>query len=378
MKHKLYTIEYDDLLNQIKINIDKGYIKEVVGPNNLILYNYTDSCQYDKAWDLSTMVSRGLVIDRINKKIVGFGFEKFFNLSELGPEHKLPELPYTITEKVDGSLIISFNHNAMWYSCTRGSFNSDQSLFANNILSSHNIIKDLNSDYIYLWESVYPTNKIVVDYNGWSGLVLLGIFNKITGEELDYELVTQEYHRLCLYNGDSVIRLVHIYPYLSIEKIINLSKESGKNIEGWVVRYQNGFRVKIKTDEYIKIHKCKFGLTPLVVWDLLINDCDLDDYRKNLPEELWVDFDNIVNNLTSCANTIYSYHLNLYKTIYYVSRKDFAMKVNCINDKNIFKFLLFSFYDNLTPHQIKKIILQKCLKPVANILKEMHYENFNS
>jgi hypothetical protein len=40
--------------------------------------------------------------------------------------------------------------------------------------------------FTYLFEIIYPENRIVVDYNGEERLVLLGIINTETGEELQH------------------------------------------------------------------------------------------------------------------------------------------------------------------------------------------------
>lgn len=58
-----------------------------------------------------------------------------------------------------------------------------------------------------------------------------------------------------------------------------------KNLEGFVIAWDNGYRVKIKAEEYIKFHKAKDGLSfEKNVIDLLVND-KLDDVKSFMMDE---------------------------------------------------------------------------------------------
>ncbi len=56
----------------------------------LLIHNYTQSCQFEKAWNDLTVMCRGLITD-LDGLIVARPFRKFFNLAEHNAEgSKLP------------------------------------------------------------------------------------------------------------------------------------------------------------------------------------------------------------------------------------------------------------------------------------------------
>ena len=68
--------------------------------------NYTQKVQYDRLWDEITTQTRGLIIDS-EGNVVAKPFRKFFNFEEHQPD-EIPQLPFEVFEKVDGSLGILF------------------------------------------------------------------------------------------------------------------------------------------------------------------------------------------------------------------------------------------------------------------------------
>jgi RNA ligase len=57
--------------------------------------------------------------------------------------------------------------------------------------------------------------------------------------------------------------------------------------------FSNGLRLKVKGDEYCRIHRVVSRLTPLAIWEAMQAGDDLEAVRKRLPEEFWADFDMI-------------------------------------------------------------------------------------
>ena len=146
----------------------------------ITIYNYSKFCQFKKEWNEITLQCRGLILDD-NYNVVAKPFPKFFNLEE---EKSIPNEPYTIYEKIDGSLGILFYYQG-WHIATRGSFISEQSQRAEQILNqkySH-LLRSLNHHWTYLFEIIYPENRIVLDYGDKEDLILLGIMNRVTLQE---------------------------------------------------------------------------------------------------------------------------------------------------------------------------------------------------
>lgn len=64
-----------------------------------------------------------------------------------------------------------------------------------------------------------------------------------------------------------------------------------------MLRFANGLRLKVKGDEYCRIHRLICRLTPLAMWEAMQAGDDLEAIRRQLPEEFWADFDAITGTL---------------------------------------------------------------------------------
>lgn len=254
----------------------KNLRKQVDG--DLVLYNYSDQCTYDRAWNETTLSARGIVFDTRTGRRVAMPFPKFFNLGEM-PETRLENLPnesYVVTEKMDGSLGIIYHHDGRWRVNTRGSFNSEQAQRAEEILKRHRM-DEVPTELTLLVEIIYPENKIVVNYGDQEKLTLLGAINRETGEELGRKTMD-------LVHRDTGMELVKEFNY-TIEEMIELQKTIPKDEEGFVVRYESGLRVKLKGDEYFKVHKLISQMSPISFWESMEEGVVKIDYLTELPEE---------------------------------------------------------------------------------------------
>jgi RNA ligase len=148
----------------------------------LFIYNYTPKAQYERVWNDVTLQCRGLILDG-EGAVVARPFRKFFNLEEVG---SLPAEPFEVYEKLDGSLGILYWLGDEAYLATRGSFASEQSRRANQILQARyrHVLPRLDRGHTYLFEIIYPENRIVVNYGGREDLVLLAVVDTATGAEL--------------------------------------------------------------------------------------------------------------------------------------------------------------------------------------------------
>jgi RNA ligase len=124
-----------------------------------------------------------------------------------------------------------------------------------------------------LFEIIYPENRIVVDYNGEERLVLLGIINTETGEELPHNE---------LFEGFDVVK-----KYDGVRDYSELKGKVEHNSEGFVVRFSNGQRVKIKGEEYLRLHKIMTNVSTTGVWEFLSNGGDINEFLKDVPDEFY-------------------------------------------------------------------------------------------
>jgi RNA ligase len=236
----------------------------------LTIWNYTEKVQYEELWDDITLQSRGLVTDD-KGNIIARPFRKFFNLEE---GKFTPTENFEVYDKLDGSLGIVFWYNDEWHIATRGSFTSDQAIKGKEMLDKSNTKYGLYPGYTYLMEIIYPENRIVVDYKGVEKLVVLACFNSEKGMEGNIsEMVNEGWEIVKKYDG--------ITDYNTLKEIIKDDEE------GFVVRFTNGDRVKIKGSEYLRLHKIMTNISTTTVWEIMSNDESIDDYLKDVPDEFY-------------------------------------------------------------------------------------------
>ena len=124
----------------------------------LLIYNYSQSTQYEGHWDEVTLSCRGLIVDNETGEVLVKPFPKFFNYEEKIEEtEKLinsSEQIY-IQKKIDGSLGILFNYKGEWVFSSRGSFTSNQAIKGFEILKSKYDLDIFNKNIAYFCEIIY-------------------------------------------------------------------------------------------------------------------------------------------------------------------------------------------------------------------------------
>jgi RNA ligase len=256
--------------------IDKGLVVKQNHPTlPLSIYNYSRTTQYDSMWDDITLNCRGLVLDN-EGNVIAKPFPKFFNYEEHKPED-IPNENFEVYEKMDGSLGIIFHYEDEWLIATRGSFTSDQAIKGKEMLDKLNK-SALIPGYTYLAEIIYPENRIVVDYGDTEKLVVLGAYNNETGKEVEVDEMVNE--------GWEVVMKYKTWG----EDWETLKKEISKDNEGYVIRFSSGMRMKIKGDEYVRLHRILTNFSSKDIWELLKNGEALEPLLERVPDEFddWV------------------------------------------------------------------------------------------
>jgi len=283
--HPARTISFDKLFNGLEAACDARIVHRKNASDGRVLYCYTKQCVYEKSWNEYSLLARGLILHPETKQVIATPFPKFFNVGEMGKA--IPNLPFEIFEKVDGSLIIIHYFNGSWYAATKGLFDSRQAKWAEERLNNQDI-SSLIPGYTYLAEAIYPENRIVVRYKE-TGLILLGAYAS-DGRELFFD----EINETALSLG---WRTAKRYQYASFADLMSHADQLPATEEGFVIRFSNGLRLKIKGAEYRRIHSLISKCTPLDIWECMMTGIDLDAIRRDMPEEFWIDFDSIVGNL---------------------------------------------------------------------------------
>src|SRR5262249_22726582 len=81
--------------------------------------------------------------------------------------------------------------------------------------------------------------------------------------------------------------------YRSMSQLLREASALPRDAEGFVVRFEDGLRLKVKGAEYRRIHALVSRITPLALWEAMQAGDDLEAVRRDIPEELWSDFDTI-------------------------------------------------------------------------------------
>ena len=382
--------------------ISKGLVIGQTHPTlPLAIFNYSRECQYNGMWDDITLNCRGLVLDT-EGNVVAKPFPKFFNYEEIKddkyahcegcrrvgmincahPEEcggwemrsVIPNELFEVYEKMDGSLGIIFyyerklsleeryniwfNNNyetgmerffdpnnlpdfddpyyeptpttkGEWHITTRGSFTSEQAIKGKELLDKSNTEYGLIPGYTYLVEIIYPENRIVVDYGDAEKLVVLGAYNNETGKEVKVDEMVNE--------GWEVVMKYKTWG----EDWETLKKEISKNNEGYVIRFSGGMRMKIKGDEYVRLHRILTNFSTKDIWELLKNGEPLEPFLDRVPDEFDAWVKEVVGDLQTRYDNILKDYRIIMDDIYDADKKVFAERAKRYPHPS----LLFALYD---------------------------------
>jgi RNA ligase len=352
---------------------------------DLTIWNYGPRVQYEKLWDDVTIQCRGLVTNS-KGDIVARPFKKFFNYEEYKPED-LPNESFEVYEKMDGSLGILFyyeyelsdekryniwfNNNyetgmerffdpnnlpdfdnpyyeptpktkGEWIMATRGSFTSSQSIKGKELLDRYDFER-LHKGYTYLFEIIYKENRIVCEYD-YEDIVLLGMIETISGNEVDIHNSNEDIRFQNMISNIG-FRVVMLYKTWG-EGYDLLKEEISNDREGYVVRFKNGFRMKIKGEEYKRLHRILTNVSNRDIWEYLRAGKPLDEILDKVPDEFYDWVKSEENKFTQMFNiTRTMAELTFMKFIKpEMSRKESALIIK--EQKLDLQSLLFRMLDN--------------------------------
>jgi hypothetical protein len=283
------------------------------------------------------MQCRGLILHD-DGRIVARPFEKFFSYDQLNG--KVPDEPFVAFDKMDGSLGILYWVGDDPFISTRGSFVSEQAVIGTDMIQSMAQRYKFRKDWTYLFEIIYPGNRIVVNYGRLTTLVLLAIIETETGFEIN---IPNDYPFPRAERYDDIADLKQV---LSIQN---------KEKEGFVLRFRSGQRVKVKFDEYKRLHRLLTGVSPKLIWEFMLAGKPVSELMQNVPDEFfnWVrgQLDALNNRYTHIADVCTSDFKDL------GDRKKTAEYFKTCKHPDV----LFSMLDG---KDFKKCILKK-IKPVG-------------
>ena len=255
--------------------VKKGLIRSQTY-KDMTIYQYTEFTQFESLWNNCTLNARGIVFDN-DGVLVQRCIPKFFNHDEPDgikvEKLMLKEQIGVVQEKLDGSLIkITKDQKHGLVITSKASFESDQAKMAKEIVDENSY--DFKEGWTYHFELIHPDNQIVLNYGDEKKLVLLAIIDNKTGKDIN------------IYSHELRFEKPQLYE-LGVLPNVNVLNKDGLH-EGVVVNY-GSYRLKYKTDEYIRLHRIVTEFTPKRVWEALSSGQRIN--RMNIPEEFikWLD-----------------------------------------------------------------------------------------
>lgn len=272
MNYKFPVIEH---INQIReaikgreefIEADRG---DYIVFNYLVAYTDSFDCHLRRE-------CRGLIFDA-QGKVLSRRFHKFFNMGER-EETLNPDLTqeHVLLEKLDGSMItpLILPSGLKW--ATKMGV-TDIGLMCENYVNSLVYKGYINfgwdmciSGLTPIFEYMSPQTRIVMDHSE-EKLVLIAIRQNTTGLYMPYR---------------NMVELAQLYD-IPVVQSMSVDIHNVKNLtdtEGIVVSFNDGHKLKVKTDWYCSIHRMKENLLfEKNVIKLILED-KIDDILPALPE----------------------------------------------------------------------------------------------
>lgn len=332
--------------------IDDGCISRQKHPlASLYILNYTKKTNFNKVWNRATKMCRGLIVDE-EWNVVARPFEKFFNYEEIVGSDELKKVEnehFEIYEKLDGSLGILYWIGNVMSVATRGSFVSDQANHAMKVLFDKytDAISDLDRSKTYLFEIIYPEDKKVVNYGDLDDVVLIAVIDTETGEEQDIADYSDKFRCAARYNGTD---------WRTIRKLTD-----GSNREGFVVRFESGFRMKLKFDEYLKLAAAKMSITPKKVIESYIDGTDkqLESLVENLDWETQRRYADIIKDVQTEKIKTFMRCRRICEQYKHLDGKDYADSIKNYENKQVLFAMKNVKSRELIDQLIYKILLKK-------------------
>jgi len=226
---------------------------------------------------------RGIIFDSKTGDIIRRPFHKFFNVNEREEtqDHVVDlSRPHAILEKLDGSMIAPFIVNGeMIWGTKMGATDVAKPVeeFVKNNRKYEEFRYLIGSGFTPIFEWCSRKQRIVLDYQQ-DQLILTAIRDIETGAYVSYE---QLYDIANTYGVPCVRAFA---PQTDMKAFLEYVRDL-EDLEGFVVRFDDGHMLKLKCHWYLQIHKAKEAiLQDRNIVELILEE-HLDDVKAHLPAE---------------------------------------------------------------------------------------------
>ena len=316
---------------------------------------------------------RGITFDSKTGDIIRRPFFKFFNVNER-EETQLHNLDFSkehwVDIKLDGSMIAVFAHegNLVWGTkMVAPDFHDMVEKFveSSDVDYAGFCWKLINDGYTPIFEWMHPQKRIVIDYGKEPALTLLAVRHMVTGTFADLDKTPAKQYGVPIVEQHSKVT----DPKAFMEYVHDL-----KNAEGFVIRWADGHRVKIKAHEYLQIHKAKDAiLQDRNIVSLIVENL-LDDIKSHLPSEDKIAIEEFENKINAAIIRRMDVILQIFDGIGNSDRKSFALGL--ANELDQFtKATIFTCWDKRDANSVLSCIKNTILN---NLSKTVKYEYIKS
>lgn len=368
MKYKFPVItSINDVLPHIKDH-PEFIVAEKEG-YKIIQYTHMENKTFEGD-DLGAAIRRecrGLTFDS-QGKLIRRPFHKFFNVNEK-PETSIDMFSldsFMALDKLDGSMIAPIPFEDGFRLGTKMGL-TDTAMRAEVFIAdkenySHFIKLILEENITPIFEFLDHEVPIVVNHEE-SKLILLAARHNNSGEYVN---------RQTLQEWASAFAIPLVVSYFPVDRQFIENVKAKPDIEGYVIRLENGHMAKVKTDWYVNLHRVKDKLSSPrhTIMAMLENNMDdvyavVDGESQKKIAEFEENFWNRVHNI---SQSIMQHYVTAVSG--FVDRKDFA--INCPPDlPRWMKGAIFSMMDGSDSYTLALDLIKK------NLTQDSKFNEFN-
>lgn len=344
---------------------EKEEIRFMEQPNGTTVCSYIVSAEgtFD---DCYAREARGIVFDA-KGKVIARPLHKFFNVNER-PETLIEKIDWTkvtrVMDKRDGSMIHTvlaqsdeerLCAGATFTFKSKKSYTSDVAIQAKEWIFKQtdnikwvefcNYVVANGQTAIFEWTS--PIARIVLAYPK-DELRLLHVRDNTTGEYLtrvDLEKLADKFGIPVVAHADSIMDMIATDPKMLLDLAQTL-----EGVEGWVIQFENGDMVKLKTKWYCERHRAMTFIRERDLATLVLRE-ELDDLKAllvgegaNIDEIIEIEA-RVVKDIDEIINAV-CFTFDEFKTL---DRKTFAMKFGPQGEGHPYFGLLMHKYSGKEP-----------------------------
>ena len=343
-----FPILYNDIAMRAAVE-HKPEIRFMDQEDGSVICSYIVSC--DGTFDeMYSREARGIVFD-INGKVISRPLHKFSNLNQ-NPENQYQNIDWSkakrIMTKRDGSMIhqVAITSDS-WALKSKKSYSSDVAVqatkFVNDSKAPYDKFLDLcvKKDVTAIFEWTSPVARIVVGYLQDS-LTLLHIRDNVTGKyftEQEIKEISEPYKIPLVEEG--FLDILETIKNGKVQELI----DSTEGIEGWVIQFENGDMIKIKTKWYMDRHHAMTFLRVRDIAEMTLKET-LDDLKSILVAEGCdiSEINTIENKVVEDIDLMITEVQTVYEQYKHLSRKDFAITLgNQGQNLELFKLIMHKY-----------------------------------